>query len=176
MIESARSSWSSSRGTAVLEILSPPLQSHIPLSCDLECLRRTDSEDYISQTQTVYVFVDGSLKFFHNGLHIVGVCGVKELSTEFANPVLHETTPPFGEELHKMECSLSDELAKSGEPSTFESKGNKTGGSNYTEIIDFPTIKSPVKHLGDSSGFSRIASQSGTQSNIGCHSGLEGSL
>ncbi len=75
-----------------------------------------------------------------------------------------------------MECSLSDELAKSGEPSTFESKGNKTGGSNYTEIIDFPTIKSPVKHLGDSSGFSRIASQSGTQSNIGCHSGLEGSL
>jgi len=52
-----------------------------------------------------------------------------------------------------MECSLSDELAKSGEPSTFESKGNKTGGSNYTEIIDFPTIKSPVKHLGDFQAF-----------------------
>jgi len=76
------------------------LQSHIPLRSGLGCFRRKDYEDYIAQTQTVDVFVDGSLKFFHNGLHILGLCGVKELPAEFANPVLHETTPPFGEELN----------------------------------------------------------------------------
>jgi hypothetical protein len=64
-----------------------------PLSCGLGRFRRKDDQDYVAQTQTVYVFVDGSLKFFHKGLHILGFCGVKELSTEFANPILHEKTP-----------------------------------------------------------------------------------
>jgi len=91
--------------------------------------------------------MDGLLEFCADALHIVGVCGVTELPTEFANPVLHETTPPFGEERSDVgaKCSLPDELGKSGEACTFESKGNKPqAGSNHIGIINFATTRSPA--------------------------------